>query len=292
MNDLVTTQYNGFSINIDSFERGKELASMIAGSDLAPKDYKGKPANCMVAMMLGNELGLNPIQSLQNIAVINGRPSMWGDAMLALCRKHPDFESIKETFDDSTKIATCIVKRKGNDPHTETFSLDDAKEAGLLDKPGPWKQYRKRMQKLRARGFALRDVFGDALLGLISREEAEDMPKEYTPYSVVNDEGSEASVLNSALKKENPKPKQKPKQEERKPDPEPEKEKDAPKKGNEEKENSKKLTYAEIMSQINQAESVKECLSLVSNSNLEHLHDDQRDELREVSSMRQDMITG
>src|ERR1700675_2806847 len=55
------------------------LAKLIASSELAPKDYKGKPGNCLIAMQLGAELGVAPMQAIQNIAVINGRPSVWGD---------------------------------------------------------------------------------------------------------------------------------------------------------------------------------------------------------------------
>lgn len=189
MNNLI--QQSGktsFSMQINSIDEGKEFASMIAGSDLAPKDYRGKPANVLVAMMLGNEIGLNPIQAMQNISVINGRPALWGDAMLALCRQHPEFEGIKETYDGDKKTATCEIKRKGEEVHIETFSEADAKEAGLLGKAGPWKQYKKRMIKMRARGFALRDTFPDALLGLITAEEAQDMPVNVIEAKTVNDE--------------------------------------------------------------------------------------------------------
>jgi hypothetical protein len=66
------------------------------------------------------------------------------------------------------------VKRKGEPEYETTFSVEDAKQAGLWGKPGPWTQYRKRMQQMRARGFALRDKFAHLLMGLISAEEAGD----------------------------------------------------------------------------------------------------------------------
>ena len=58
-----------------------------------------------------------------------------------------------------------------------TFSEQDAKVAGLWGKSGPWKQYPKRMLQMRARGFNLRDNFADILGGLITAEEARDMPE-------------------------------------------------------------------------------------------------------------------
>ena len=72
---------------------------MIARSDLAPKDYKGKPENVAVAIAMGMELGVSPMQAIQGIAVINGRPSVWGDLMLALCRSHPDCDGIDESLE-------------------------------------------------------------------------------------------------------------------------------------------------------------------------------------------------
>ena len=95
------------------------------------------------------------MQALQNIAVINGRPSLWGDAMLALVQSHPEYDGHKEYIKDD--VAYCEVKIKGCDLHVSTFSKEDAILAGLWGKSTVWKSYPERMLKLRARGFALRD---------------------------------------------------------------------------------------------------------------------------------------
>jgi len=182
MSNLVTVQprqhqpsqhKTGFDLQPSNVQEAMSLATMIANSQLAPKSFTGKPEDTLVAMMLGNELGLNPIQSIQNIAVVNGRPSIYGDAMLALVQNHPKFGSIDESFDDDSMTAICTVVRKGGKPHTQKYSQIDAETASLWDK-STWKQHPKRMLALRARGFALRNQFADALLGLISTEEAED----------------------------------------------------------------------------------------------------------------------
>lgn len=161
-------------MNPASVKEGMELAAWIAKSDLAPRDYKDKPQNVLIAMQMGLEVGLSPMQSIQNIAVINGRPSIWGDSMLALCQNHRDFESIDENQSTNEK-GVCIVKRRGMEPQTRTFTVDDAKKAGLWGKQGPWQTAPTRMLKLRARAFALRDTFADALRGLQSAEEQRDV---------------------------------------------------------------------------------------------------------------------
>jgi hypothetical protein len=160
-----------------------QFAKLIANSDLAPKDYRNKPANVLVAMQMGAEVGLAPMQALQNIAVINGRPSLWGDAALAVVQVHPDYEWHKEWIDGDgdKKTAHCQVKRKGQEISEGTFSIAQATKAGLTNKEGTWRTYQDRMLQMRARGFALRDRFADDLRGLILAEEAMDIPPDVTP---------------------------------------------------------------------------------------------------------------
>ena len=176
MSTELTTQQQNFSLAPKDLDEAMRFADMLAGSSIVPKDYIGKPGNCLVAIQWGMELGLQPMQAMQSIAVINGRPSLWGDAMLALVKAHPAFEWIKEECDGN--VATCTIKRRGEPEVVQSFSLEEAKRAGLTGKQGPWTQYPKRMLQMRARGFALRDAFPDALRGVVSAEEARDTPTE------------------------------------------------------------------------------------------------------------------
>lgn len=179
MNDIIEqprTAAGGLDLSPRTFEQALQFADYLADCDLVPKDFRGKPANCVVAMQWGAELGLKPMQALQNIAVINGRPALWGDAVIGLVRASPLCEWIVETDDGTT--STCKVKRRGEPEQSRTFSDDDARAAGLLGKQGPWTQYKKRMRQMRARAFALRDVFPDVLRGLPIAEEVMDIPAE------------------------------------------------------------------------------------------------------------------
>jgi len=159
-----------------SIDEAIRMAEIMSKANIVPKDYRGNPANILVAIQWGAEIGLPPLQAMQNIAVINERPSVWGDAVIALVRGSGLLESIKEDIGDSA--ATCTVKRRGEGATSRTFTLDDAKKAGLLGKQGPWSQYPKRMLQMRARAWALRDVFPDVLRGVFVAEEAQDMPAE------------------------------------------------------------------------------------------------------------------
>lgn len=176
MNELTTQEQRGFDLSPRNFDEAWRMAEILADSDMVPKDFKGKPGNCLIAMQWGSEVGLKALQALQNIAVINGRPAMWGDAIIALARSSPLCEFVVETDDGHT--ATCRVKRRGEQEQARTFSMDDAKTAGLQGKSGPWSQYPKRMRQVRARAFALRDVFPDVLRGMAVAEEVMDAPTE------------------------------------------------------------------------------------------------------------------
>jgi hypothetical protein len=162
-----------FAFTPQNYAEAKQYATMVAGTDLCPAAYKGKPDAILVAWQYGSELGLKPMQALQGIAVINGRPAIWGDAMLAVVQSSGLVESFKET--DDGKTATCTIKRKGNpEPIVRSFSMDDAKTAGLAGKQGPWTNYPARMRQMRARAFALRDGFADVLRGIACAEEVSD----------------------------------------------------------------------------------------------------------------------
>ncbi|GAB2940590.1 recombinase RecT [Aquaspirillum soli] len=176
MSNITTQQKGGFSLSPQSLDEAIRFADMLSKSSMVPKDYQGNPANCIIAMQWGMEIGLQPLQAMQNIAVINGRPSIWGDAMLAIVRGSGLLEYIKE--DPTPDGCVCRVKRKGEDEAVREFTTEDAKRAGLLGKQGPWQQNPKRMMQMRARAFALRDVFPDVLRGVHVAEIAHDEPPE------------------------------------------------------------------------------------------------------------------
>jgi hypothetical protein len=174
---LTTTNRQGFAPA--TITEAMEFSKMLAGSTMVPKAYQGKPQDIMVCVQWGMELGLAPMQALQNIAVINGKPSVYGDAALALVQASSLCEGIDEYIENEgtpNPVAVCVAKRKGRNPVISRFSVEDAKRAGLWGKGGPWQSYPKRMLAMRARGFALRDAFPDVLKGLITAEEAQDYP--------------------------------------------------------------------------------------------------------------------
>lgn len=182
-----TTQKTGISIgeykgnrvvSFNSFTEIHQFATMAVKTDLVAKAYRGKPEDATIAIIYGMEIGLTPMASLHNIAVINGTPAVWGDAQLSLVQSKDVYEYHKSYFEgnfpDDTFKAVFEAKRKNSpEPVKKEFSIADAKKAKLFDKEGPWKTHAKQMLSYKARAFALREAFADVLKGLHSVEEME-----------------------------------------------------------------------------------------------------------------------
>lgn len=153
-----------------SLDEAFRVSQAIAASGLAPRGLE-KPEQIMVAIMAGAELGFAPFQSLQSFAVVNGRPTLWGDGLVAVVRRNGC--TIREWHEDDT--AFCEVKRPDTgETILRSFSQADAAKAGLSGKTGPWQQYPQRMRAMRARAWAVRDGCADMLRGFQVAEEVQD----------------------------------------------------------------------------------------------------------------------
>jgi hypothetical protein len=141
---------------------------------MVPQSLK-TPEQVMVAIMAGAELGMVPFQAVRHIAVVNNRPTLWGDGLVAVARSQGVRISERIEGDGDAVMAVCDVTRPDTgEVISRTFSVADAKKAGLWGKTGPWQQYPKRMLSMRARAFALRDGAADILNGFQVAEEVED----------------------------------------------------------------------------------------------------------------------
>jgi hypothetical protein len=159
------------------------LGQAIVASGMAPRGME-TAEKCMIAIMRGLEVGLTPMQAVDNIAIVGGRPTLWGDAVIGLVRASGLCSYVRETIEGEGDeyAARCETLRRGeSEPVVGMFSVADAKRAGLWGKSGPWQQYPDRMLKMRARAFALRDAYADVLGGLYLKEEIEEEVRRARP---------------------------------------------------------------------------------------------------------------
>jgi hypothetical protein len=176
---LPTVQSRSFGITPRGIDEAIRLAKIMAASGLMPKSIE-TPEAVFVAMQMGAEIGLSPMASVQNIAVINGRPGIYGDAALAIVRSSGLLEEFKEWSEGERKkpgwTYFCRVKRKGSEAVTGSYSWAEALEAGFdqVKPESPWKRWTNRMMQFKARNFAMRDQFADFLKGIRTIEENSD----------------------------------------------------------------------------------------------------------------------
>jgi hypothetical protein len=191
-----------FNFSPTTLTEAIEYATIFAGSGLCPDQFKGRPNDILIVWQVGRELGLDKMQSLRTLGCINGMPFAYGDGQLALVRRHPDFIDMKEwlegTIEEGTLTAYCTMTRKNNEPVTQSFSMQDAKLAMLWNKKGVWQQYPKRMLQHRARSFAIKDAFPDAIYGLKCEYEAREIHEKRTVVDVAP-QGKGMSALEAAL---------------------------------------------------------------------------------------------
>lgn len=176
---LAVQRQQQFDLSPQTFEQALTFADYLSGSEMVPKAYRGRPGDCLIAMQWGYEIGLKPLQALQSIATINGKPGLFGDAGKAILLsqgciiEEDDIAVIKQTG-----MGRCKITRPGRPPTERTFSVNDAETAGLWKKEGPWKTYPWRQMAWRAFWFAARDAASDLLRGLSGAEELADYQPE------------------------------------------------------------------------------------------------------------------
>lgn len=178
-------QFGREGIAIQTLEQAMIFAKAVIDGGWAPRDFK-TPQSVMVAIQYGAEIGLSPMGALNSIAVINGKPGVYGDAGKALLRAK-GFD-IEEVCDGNR--ATCTITHPNQKPVVRSFTVEDAKRAGLWGKPGPWQQYPTRMLMWRAFWWAARDAAAHVLKGVSGVEELRDIPpaepKDVTPAPVTS----------------------------------------------------------------------------------------------------------
>lgn len=147
------------------------MAKLAVMGRMAPESLvKGKSiedatAACAIAILAGAELGLSPMTALRSYAVVNGRPSLWGDGIKAVVRQSGKCAFIRAGGD--LEKGWCEAKRSDTDEEMRReFTWEQAKKAKLSGKAGPWQEYPDMMMERRATFRCLNDLFADVLGGL------------------------------------------------------------------------------------------------------------------------------
>lgn len=171
---LAPVAFGARGVQLSSLEDAYRFAKYVSASGLAPKSFR-TPEQVLVAVQWGAEVGFSPMQALNSIPVINGRPSIMVEPALALALASGLLVQRADRFEGEGLSRTAIVGlvRKGGMAIERRFSVEDAKRAGLESKD-IWRSYPDRMLLARALGYALKDLFPDVLRGMAVAETLDD----------------------------------------------------------------------------------------------------------------------
>jgi hypothetical protein len=197
MGELVKGVFSG---DIQTFENAQRTAKALSASDIVPEQYKNKPANCLIAIDMANNMGANVLTVMQNLDIIHGKPSWSSKFLISVIKQSPKFSKVEFVIvgDRGKMNRGCYVKAYDNELGKEIYgtviTMQMAKDEGWVDKRGSkWKTMPDLMLQYRAGAFFARIHAPEITMGLLSQDEAADIPATEEADAVVVDDINKAT---------------------------------------------------------------------------------------------------
>lgn len=221
-------------LNLEAFELSQRVAKMLSSSTLVPEQYRsvikvkaGKDqsgqwmyrdeenpnglSNCIIALNMANRMGADPLMIMQNLYLIEGRPSWSSQFIMAsinscgrfsalrfdledLGEKEVEYQETvwsnrqKQTVTKKIKIqnfactAWAIERETGERLNSSKITIEMAVKEGWYQKNGSkWQTMPEQMLRYRAASFFGRVYAPELLMGLRSAEEEQDQIIDVTP---------------------------------------------------------------------------------------------------------------
>lgn len=186
MTNLATTtptESHASPFEPQSLEQALSLATTLSKSGIIPDALRGKPADVLVILMTGRELGIGPMQSLRGISVIKGKPVLSADLMVAQCLRHRGVCEFFRLVESTPTVARYQTKRVGSEPVDLAWSMEDARRAGLESSQN-WRNHPAAMLRARCSSALARAVYPDLVGGIYEESEGEEIAGKARPATV------------------------------------------------------------------------------------------------------------
>jgi len=186
--EMVTNPKKVLSVAREKLDLGQlmEMSEMLSKSTIVPVTYQRRPENCFIALDLASRMGISPMVVMQNLYVVQGKPSWAGQAVSAMIRTSHKFENVqlvyvgKEGSDDWGAHVTAINAFNGAKIKGATVTIRTAKKEGWYQKNGSkWQTMPELMLAYRAFAWFGRVHAPEIMMGLHSIEEVEDTGQGY-----------------------------------------------------------------------------------------------------------------
>ena len=166
---------------LQAFELAQRQAKLFTVSDLVPTSYKGNVANCLIAMNMAKRMNCDPLMAMQSIFIIQGRPAMSAQFLIAAFNKTGRFSTIRYEFTgveltDSWGCRCSAIERETGDRHSGTLvTIAMAKADGWFGKNKKWQSMTEHMIRFRAATFFIRQIAPEISLGFQTDDEVRDI---------------------------------------------------------------------------------------------------------------------
>lgn len=228
MNETTTAlqpvQFNAFS-NIEAFEAAQRMVKPLATSDLVPTAFKNNIGSCLIALNLANRIGADPLQVMQSLYIVHGKPSFSSAFLIACFNQCGRYTAIRyEMFGERNTDgwgckAYTTERATGELIEGVAVTIGMAKAEGWFGKAGSkWKTMPELMMRYRAATFLIRSVAPEIALGFQSTEEVRDVIDITDTAQVVGTPSLDEIALQT-MQAEQPQPKAEPVTEEAKEEP-------------------------------------------------------------------------
>lgn len=187
--NMVADLSSGIYSSSDTFKLAYQMAKGLSESTLVPMQFQKNPANCLIALEQSNRLGISPMAVMQNLYIVQGRPSFSSSFIIALINSSKKYD-MELQFDEEEKdgkpyACTCWTELNGRRVSGIKITMDMADKEGWLKKNGSkWQTIPRVMLRYRAASFFARMNCPELSIGLYSKEELDDMPKKSSTASL------------------------------------------------------------------------------------------------------------
>lgn len=163
----------------ENFKNAMQMATQLAKSDMIPTIYKNKPENCIIALELSNRLKLSPFLVMQNMYIVQGKPS-WSSSFIISCINGSGRFAGPLKFEMDAGRTKCRAyateKISGEKLVGPLITMEMAQAEGWLGKNNSkWKTMPELMLRYRAAAFFGRLYCPEIINGMLTDDEAQDV---------------------------------------------------------------------------------------------------------------------
>lgn len=157
-----------------------KTAEFLSQSSFIPESYRGKAADCLIALDFSRRVRMAPLTVMQNLNVVKGKPSWSGQFCMALIRANPAFTNVRLVYtgtkgtDNRGAYVTALSVSDGSVVDGAEVTIAMAKAEGWISNP-KWRNMPELMLAYRAASFFAKANCPEALLGIQTAEEVEDV---------------------------------------------------------------------------------------------------------------------